>query len=279
MPRSSRMTGISASWARSSESSQPDASVAERRITSTSSSTNVVNASICDFWSRFGRRERTSGRSRPPSVNVSLMFCSLASRQAPSGPTATKPTADRPRRPAAHCAAAAVVVAAVVAAAAGAASASRHRAERCRAGRHDALMLPFHLLVETLRRDRRRGAPVTRGRCASIAGPLCALTSSDVSGHIRFCYRSHCSRQVGDEPAPMRAATVRRYGAGGALVDRAHDEERARSVVRRSTLCVLRARRGGSAARAPRAPRSPGARSSAGAGSAARRAGRRSRRR
>ena len=85
------MTGISASWARFSESSQPAPSVADSRITSTPSSTNDVNASICDFWSRLVAGAYL--RSKPFSLlNVSCMFASLAARQAPSGPTATKPT-------------------------------------------------------------------------------------------------------------------------------------------------------------------------------------------
>ena len=76
-------TGISASCARDSDSSQPEPSVADSRITSTPSSTKEVKASICDFWSRLvaGAYFRVKPAS---SVNVSWMFSSLAWRQAPS---------------------------------------------------------------------------------------------------------------------------------------------------------------------------------------------------
>ena len=49
MPRSISGAGISASWARLRDSSQPEPSVADSRITSTPSSTNEVKASIWDF--------------------------------------------------------------------------------------------------------------------------------------------------------------------------------------------------------------------------------------
>ncbi len=74
------MTGISASLAFFSSSSQPDASVAVRRMTSTSSLTKVENASSCDFWS-LGLAAGAYLRSKPASlVNASLMACSLALR-------------------------------------------------------------------------------------------------------------------------------------------------------------------------------------------------------
>src|SRR6187549_731441 len=60
-------------------------------MTSTPSSTNDVNASICDFWSRLVAGAYL--RSKPFSaLNVSCMLASLAARHAPSGPTATNPT-------------------------------------------------------------------------------------------------------------------------------------------------------------------------------------------
>src|SRR5699024_1279834 len=72
------------------DSTQPEPSHADSRITSTPSSTNEVKASIWDFWSRLvaGAYFRVKPAS---SVKVSWMFSSLAWRQAPSGPTATKP--------------------------------------------------------------------------------------------------------------------------------------------------------------------------------------------
>src|SRR5690606_32349220 len=98
MPRSTRITGISASWARWSDASQPVASVAESRMMSTPSSTNDVNAAIWDYWSRLvaGAYRRSKPAS---SVKVSCTFCSFASRQAPSGPTATNPTMIEPSPP------------------------------------------------------------------------------------------------------------------------------------------------------------------------------------
>src|SRR5699024_11222346 len=62
----------------------------DSRIRSTPSSTNEANASIWDFWSRFVAGANFSEKPAS-SVKVSWMFCSLAWRQAPSGPTATKP--------------------------------------------------------------------------------------------------------------------------------------------------------------------------------------------
>ena len=93
------MTGISAAWASLSESSQPDASVAVRRMTSTSSSTNVANASSCDGWS-LGLAAGAYLSSKPAALlNASLTACSFALRHPPSGPTATKPTVVIPSPP------------------------------------------------------------------------------------------------------------------------------------------------------------------------------------
>ena len=82
---------MSAALARLSESSQPDASVAVSRMTSTPSSTKSANASSCDCWS-LGLAAGAYSSSKPAPVNISLIACSFALRQPPSGPTATKPT-------------------------------------------------------------------------------------------------------------------------------------------------------------------------------------------
>ena len=161
-------TGISASCARLSESSQPEPSVADSRITSTPSSTNDVKASICDFWSRL-----VAGayfRSKPASlVNVSCMFASLAARQAPSGPTATKPTVTRsppPRSPRRR----------VVVAPPHAASPNTGRLRpRGAVSLCGFFMLPSDLLLE-IRCLLRRDDPVPRPGSLGASTPLCALT-------------------------------------------------------------------------------------------------------
>src|SRR5690625_6898484 len=69
-----RMTGISASWARCSEDSQPAPAVADSRITSTPSSMKELKAWICEAWSKLAAGANFS--SNPASsLNVSWMFC------------------------------------------------------------------------------------------------------------------------------------------------------------------------------------------------------------